>query len=488
MTGPLTARKLLGLLVPCIFAFGCQRDSQQTSQPGPEQPEAAATAPLRLIVVDDAILAAAIQREWQAHGRESLDVEVVDPTADLNTLSQSADILVFPPCQLGDLVEANVIRPLPKELAPGTNRSGTEADEYRWNDVFPTSRREELRWGELVYGVPFGSPQLVLQIRRDLFPDETFQAPTTWQEYTSLVTQFKARITEDAASAAPLEAVAAEPLGPGWAARMLLVRAAAYARHRSQYSTLFQFATMEPLINQPPFVRALQDLLDVADTFPSDILEQTPRDVSHRLRTGKVAVAISWPSATRDADEDGLGPESIRLAELPGSTEVYHLASGQWQPRNPDESPHVPTLAVDGRMGAVTTACRQVIRATQLLLWLTAPEQSVPVASGSPHTTLFRRSHLAQPELWFEPGWAGLANAYAEILETTQQRSTWLMTPRIPAQSNYLETLDRAVRRAIQERTDPQQALNEVASAWSEITRQHDPKQQRQAYLNSLGL
>jgi multiple sugar transport system substrate-binding protein len=488
MTGPFTARNLLGLLALCLLAVGCQRKSQPASSPKSEQSEVAAITPLRLIVVDDSILATAIQREWAAQGRESLDVEVIDPTADLAMRGQSADILIFPPCQLGDLVEANVIRPLPKELAPGANSSGTEPDDYRWGDIFPVTRREELRWGALIYGVPFGSPQLVLQIRRDQFPESTFQTPQTWQEYSTLLTQRKASIAGDGKSELLFEAVAAEPLGTGWAARMLLVRSAAYVRHRSQYSALFQFATMEPLINQPPFVRALQDLLDVSDCFPADILELTPQDVSQRLRTGKVTVAISWPSASRDAEREAAGPESILLAELPGSTEVYHLPSGQWQTRSSEESPHVPTLAVDGRMGSVTTASRQVARASELLLWLTAPEQSVRVASGSPHTTLFRRSQLAQPELWFDSAWAGVASEYAEILETTQQRSTWLMTPRIPAQSDYLETLDRAVRRAMQERADPQQVLNEVATAWSEITRQHDPKRQRQAYLKSLGL
>ena len=282
MTGPITARKLLGLLVLCSLTVGCERESRQAVTPKTEPPEAASVAPLRLIVVDDAILASAIQREWQAHGRESLDVENVAPTADLKALGQSADILIFPPCQLGDLVEANLIRPLPKELAPGANSPGAEAIDYRWDDVFSISRREELRWGALVYGVPFGSPQLVLQIRRNQVPDGSFQAPQTWQEYTALLNQLKDQIAGDTASVEPFEAVAAEPLGAGWAARMLLVRAAGYARHRSQYSALFQFATMEPLINQPPFVRALQDLLDVADSFPSDILELAPHDISDR--------------------------------------------------------------------------------------------------------------------------------------------------------------------------------------------------------------
>ena len=189
MTGSLHTRELLGILLLCILGVGCQPESQRTAQPKPDESEAVPLAPLRLIVVDDDVLAAAIQREWQAHGREALDVEVVEPTTDLQVLGPSADILIFPPCQLGDLAEANVIRPLPRELAPGVESAGAEAHDYRWSDILPVSRREELRWGTLIYGVPFGSPQLVLQIRRDQFPEDTFKSPATWAEYKTLLTQ-----------------------------------------------------------------------------------------------------------------------------------------------------------------------------------------------------------------------------------------------------------------------------------------------------------
>ena len=52
-----------------------------------------------------------------------------------------------------------------------------------------------------------------------------------------------------------------EPLGPGWAGVVLLARAASYAKHPDNYSTLFDINTMEPLIAGEPFVRALEELL-----------------------------------------------------------------------------------------------------------------------------------------------------------------------------------------------------------------------------------
>ena len=60
--------------------------------------------------------------------------------------------------------------------------------------------------------------------------------------------------------------VGAAGAGLGW--HVLLARAACYAAHRDNYSTLFNIATMQPLIDGPPFVQALEELVAVAG--PSD--------------------------------------------------------------------------------------------------------------------------------------------------------------------------------------------------------------------------
>ena len=59
-----------------------------------------------------------------------------------------------------------------------------------------------------------------------------------------------------------------EPLAPGWAGLVLLARAAPYAKHRDNYSALFDIETMEPLVAGPPFVQALEELVAAAKLGP----------------------------------------------------------------------------------------------------------------------------------------------------------------------------------------------------------------------------
>ena len=243
------------------------------------------------------------------------------------------DILIFPGCRLGELVEADLLRPWPPALAPGAEATVTEVAEYRWDDLLPLLRREELRWDQKIYGVSFGSPQLVLQYRRDLFDQWGLEVPTTWTQYQALLPQLQQRITDDIEAKEAAMYATVEPLEAGWAARSLLARSAAYARYRSQYSTLFHFGSMEPLINRPPFVRALQQLVEAIPFQPPDALQLSPKGTTRLLREGKAAMAIGWPSAAQLPYEPGTETPAVAFAELPGSTEVYHLKDEQWRTR-----------------------------------------------------------------------------------------------------------------------------------------------------------
>ena len=64
----------------------------------------------------------------------------------------------------------------------------------------------------------------------------------------------------------------AEPLATGWAARLLLARAAASALHRDQLSPLWNLDNFAPLITGPPWVRALEEL--AADNRRGDLMTE----------------------------------------------------------------------------------------------------------------------------------------------------------------------------------------------------------------------
>ena len=221
-----------------------------------------------------------------------------------------------------------------------------------WTDVFSQLRLHEATWAAEPVAVPFGSPVLTVYYRADLLEKLGRKPPKTWAEYQQLseLLADRKRLGEAAPAEGKPWSGAIAPLGPGWAGNMLLARAATYVSHRSIESTLFRIDTMEPLIDQPSFVRALEELVANAALGPREQLDFDPAAVrqllGHRLRLGHHVAHGRRQGPARGSKVE------VGFAELPGSPDVFNLADGTWDKRREDESPHVPLLAVAGRMGS----------------------------------------------------------------------------------------------------------------------------------------
>ena len=140
----------------------------------------------------------------------------------------------------------------------------------------------------------------------------------------------------------------------GWGAKMLLARAAAYASHPSQFSTLFDYETMQPLIAGPPFERALDELV-AAQSGPENPQQRTPETARRALLAGEAAIAITWPSrATSDGNALPIA-EGVRIdfAELPGSETVYNFAEKTWTPQRDRRSVDAHSVARHGRAAGI---------------------------------------------------------------------------------------------------------------------------------------
>ncbi len=480
----------------------------------------AANEPLRVLVVDDPALGQAIARQWRAHAQQQLTIvnarstTVDDKTAD-------ADVMIFPSAFLGQMVVNRWIVPWPRPWQPAgdrsvaTSASGTD-EEYRWNDVLPFLRRQELRWGEQQYGVSFGSPLLMLLYRQDLLTAWGLEAPRTWTDYLALLPKIDEKLQAARAAGERGEATGIAgpvpshatllPLTPGWAARCLLAWAAPYARHPNQYSTFFQFVTMEPLIARPPFERALQELLEATRYAPEEAWTHSPDDVMRRFLAGDAVLAWSWPSAARNvdpaaepvsnpaggansvADSNAAGkPFSFGIRSLPGSTTVYQVSEARWEDRAvPGE---VPLFGVAGRVGAVARRSRSPEASCNLLLWLTGQEQAARVAAKSSFATASRLSQLSNgADQWVDAPLAANATQFAAAMQASQQSPDALMMPRIPGETRYLDALDLAIRQARAGDTPPAAALQQAAQEWTRITEEFGKDAQRKAYTESLGL
>ena len=475
MNGNLAKRAGTGfrviMLASLLALAACRSEGkpESSSVPRPAPPPS-----LKVIVWRDAELAARIEQEWAARAAGKLEV-VQRNDAPSETERLDADLIVFPSSWLGQLAEWALIEPLPP---PDSD------DESDRRDILPMQRLREVVWGKRTYGVSFGSPQLVMYVRRGAVADDSWKPPATWKAYGELIERLAARGKRP-------RAVVAEPLGPGWAARVLLARAAPYVRHASQFSDLFDYGTMKSLIDRPPYVRALKELVAASRHAPAEVIEAGPEEVKRWFYEGKVAMALSWPSGAfviSDQVKDSIPPEQVVLAPLPGSEQAYHFEWKSWSRREKDEPLRVPLLGSAGRLGAVVRGTRHRAAAADALRWLTSREHGAGVARASRATAPFRYSH-ARDVGWVDEGLSQEhAEAYGKQVEQTQGLPRSMHLLRIPGASEYLKILDKAVRRVVRGEAEAEAALHEVAESWDEVTRRLGRELQQRAYRRSLGL
>lgn len=507
------------LAVLATSVLGCRGsttpDRVEPSSDASTKEPTAESAGLRLLVIDDPALAKSISRQWQAMTGEAMDV--TERTAAEYEASQAeplaVDIVIYPTGLLGTLAERNQVAPLPNDVLQNST--------FRRRDLLSMVRLRETVWGETVYAVPLAAPQFTLLYRQDLFEKLQLQPPRSWTEYAETARKLadRAALGDAAPPADRPWSGTLEPWGPGWSGLMYLARAAAYARHPNQYSTLFDFGTLEPRLTSPPFVRALDELRAIAPAAGADrAVTMGPEEVRRAIAAGECGMAITWPSpyggtsgagegtgadaADSAGDADGAAstakPASsatsevgsrLRVARLPGSVEVYNVGESKWERRGEDDAPHVSLLGVSGRLASVTRSSLRGRAAFNFLVLLSSAEWHPRVLTASPAAGLFRASHAAEPRGWMDEFWSSQAAAeYGRLVEQIQKEDGWLLAPRLPGRGAYLAALDECVGQSVRGDGPSDQALAAAAERWNAITNERGRTEQRRAYRRCLGL
>jgi|GEM_PF-353154 len=470
---------LVGLLVALLAGSGCGRRQAETKQPVASQPPH-----LTVAVLDDNRLAETLRSyegQWQAE--TGIRLEVLALSVQGQGL-EKADVLIFRSAQLGQLAEPGWLLPLGEEKL----RRHTSA----WNDLVEMLRDHEGRWGEQIYAVPLGSPVLVCYCRVDLLDRLGLLPPRTWEEYIQIAEQLgdRNRLADAGLPKNQPWAPALEPLAAGWAGWTLLARAASYTKHPNYYSTLFEMESMRPRIAEPPFVRALQELVATATLSGPEFWEMDPDQVRERFWRGECGLTLCWPSR---AGPEKAAPEiKCTVVPIPGASALWHPGERKWLPAPKGEPFRTPLLGISGRWAALHAQCQHPEAALELIFWLVGKQGTEPRPAVCPATAVFRKSDLKDPQRL--QAWVELAmprqtvQQYAEALQATLSSSQWLVALRIPGWQEYMAALDEAVRAAVRGQRSPQQALQEAAENWQQITRRLGLERQRQAYRRNLGL
>ena len=112
---------------------------------------------------------------------------------------------------------------------------------------------------------------------------------------------------------------------------------------------LFDVDTMKPRVNNPAWVRAIQDVIDALPSEPADQINADPNTTGFQQFLAGTGSMLSWwgdvgsNAKTNDASVIG---DVCGFSILPGSDDVYNSKTGKWEklPSGPNYAPNMAYL------------------------------------------------------------------------------------------------------------------------------------------------
>jgi len=271
-------------------------------------------------------------------------------------------------------------------------------------------------------------------------------------------------------------------------------RAAPYVKHPDEPAWLFDPDTMEPLVNNPGWVQAIQDVIDLMNTpgaYPSDQINKDPNGTAFDQFLAGTGSAVMWwgdvGSSARTMDTSVVG-DVVGFDINPGTNRVYNWRSGEWE-ETPNVSPNnayigwgmYVTKNVSGdelkRKCAWSAAAH--LGGKDLSLWTAAyPSGFQP----------YRNSHFIYDE-WAA---AGYDRAYTEDYLSSNLDSynhpNSANEPRIPGIFQYYSAAEQELVNGLGSGASAQEIADAIYAAWEGITDQIGRESQIELYRASLGL
>ncbi|KIT14936.1 ABC transporter substrate-binding protein [Jannaschia aquimarina] len=319
--------------------------------------------------------------------------------------------------------------------------------------------------------------------------------PTTWEQVNAH-SMFLAGKTD------PLTGLPAhgflDPL-KGWGGfgfYFLEDRATPYAKHPDDPAWLFDPETMAPRVNNPAFVQAIQDVMDLIATegaYPADQINADPGTTAFQQFLAGTGGALTWwgdvGSSARTSDTSVVG-DVVGFSTNPGAQRVYNAQSGAWED-TPNEAPNMAYIGWgvyvmqraaeggDAKAKAAWSAAAH-LGGRDLSLWCSAyPSGFQP----------YRNSHF-QYEEWEEAGYdRDYIEDYLGSNLDSYNHPNAAIEPRIPGIFQYYSVAeDELAKGYAGQYGSAQETADAIAAAWEEITDQIGRDSQIALYKASLGM
>jgi multiple sugar transport system substrate-binding protein len=427
-------------------------------------------------------------------GQQELTDKIMQSVA---TDTYLADVFQFPSNARSDVINANALYPIPDFVL----------DAIDFDDILP-SIVGTLSWEGQVYSLPFDGDVHYSSFRKDLFADPAmaseFESKTgfqldpesgakTWDEWRAIAEHFtgwdwNGNGEEDDFGIATMNK-RGDTLWWGFHSR-----ATAYAKHPDDPSYFIDIDTGEARVNNPGFVRALTEWVEENHNWaPPGGTGFTYGDSLNAMNGGRVVQTYNWDAVTTAAaGEFSVIQGKQGYNHLPGSYEVYNHKEGGWE--SFEEPSAAPFLAFGGWVIAVSALTDDSVieQVWNMAIELTKPESGLWFVTNLTGCSPYRFSQLeAVDEFANGPLQLGeeVAIDYLNAAKGTLDHPNAVTDQAFGGWVQYRDALELGVSKAMAQEADPQTAMDEVATAFNEISdRMGGKEHQAELYRLTLGL
>lgn len=396
------------------------------------------------------------------------------------------DIFVVIAMWNGMLLAQDHIEPVPQWVK----------DKIQWDDVLPIYKNSVLSYNNIVYGMPYDGDCINLYYRKDIFENKDIQekfkqqfnkelsVPTTWDEYKIVAKFFNGWDWDNDGNINYGNALLRKT--GDIAMLQFFATAAAYAKHPDDVAYFFDPDTLKPRINNPAFVKALEDYIELIEYAPDGVINYAGHDVRNAFVTGQVALALDWADLGIYAAENEiskLNPDQVGYAQIPGSNQVYNSKTNSWE-----EALNMVSSISGNWSFFVNKESKNKELAFDFAAHMTSKEITTKYVSISGNAVNpSRYSHFNDPVSWEQSGFTlDSAKRYLETITQSLTNKNVVYDITIPGAGEYYQALDESVYLALKGTLSVQEALNQAAQKWEEITDKLGREKQIQYYKASL--
>lgn len=271
-------------------------------------------------------------------------------------------------------------------------------------------------------------------------------------------------------------------------------RATAYAKHPDDKAWLFDADTMKPRVNNPAWVRAIQDVVDALPSEPADQINADPGTTAFQQFLAGVGSMVSWwgdvGSNAKTNDSSVIG-DVVGFSILPGSDDVYNAKTGQWDKLASGPN-YAPNMAYIGWgvyvMARVDSDSKKQKAAWSAAAHLGGKDLSLWCAAYPSGFQPYRNSHFNTAE-WVAAGYdEAFITSYLNSEKDSYNHPNAAIEPRIPGIFQYYSTAEDELQKIFAGQVPVQQGADNIAAAWEKITDQIGRDKQLALYKASLGL